>query len=463
MNNEELPTQTEDHNNLRRPRILVIGVGGGGINAINRLKWVGVDGARLVAIHTDAEHLELIYADEKVLIGEPILHGHNSGGSVEKGRLSALMHSDKIKELFVSIDLCFIIVGMGGGTGTGAGPVIAKMAKEMGTLVIGVVTFPLKVERTRWQQAEKGLIEMSEVSNTVIALDYNLLAKYTPDTPVGYIFSVMDQLILEIVKQFIESITTPSLIPLGIEDIRKIMGDGGLAIPVYGLSDLSSNIDAIVHECINNPLWNWNYSEATGCLFLIQTDLGLTIRQLDEIIHAFLETVNIRGNFICGARVNNQFEGKILLTSIITGLRNSEPLLMGGCQTEIKRLYKKVFVSYASADVNEVLGRLQGIQKIAPEMEFFLDKKSLRSGKYWEDELQKAIESADAFYLFWSDNAKKSKWVEREWRFALKLKGLDFIEPFPLVTPDECPPPPELSKKHFNDWHLYFKKNEGSK
>lgn len=125
--------------------------------------------------------------------------------------------------------------------------------------------------------------------------------------------------------------------------------------------------------------------------------------------------------------------------------------------------HRKAFASYARADRDEVLPRIQGIQKAAPGLDVFLDVLSLRSGQEWETELWKVIPRNDVFYLFWSDNARMSEWVEREWRCALKSRGLDFIDPVPLVSPEEVPPPPELAGKHFNDWVLAFMRNRGSK
>jgi hypothetical protein len=114
------------------------------------------------------------------------------------------------------------------------------------------------------------------------------------------------------------------------------------------------------------------------------------------------------------------------------------------------------FASYANADRNEVLARVQGIQKIAPDLDVFLDVVKLRSGQDWASQLKKEIELRDIFYLFWSDNARRSEWVEREWRHALACKGADFIDPVPLVSPEQVPPPSELASKHFNDWTLAF-------
>jgi hypothetical protein len=123
--------------------------------------------------------------------------------------------------------------------------------------------------------------------------------------------------------------------------------------------------------------------------------------------------------------------------------------------------HRKAFASYASADIDRVLPRLQGMQKAAPSLEIFMDVLALRSGDYWENKLWQIIPASDIFYLFWSDHAKKSEWVEKEWRCALQHRGLDFIDPVPLVSPEEVPPPQELASKHFNDWVLAYQRNIG--
>lgn len=130
------------------------------------------------------------------------------------------------------------------------------------------------------------------------------------------------------------------------------------------------------------------------------------------------------------------------------------PLLKGGVSL------RRAFASYANADRDEVLGRIQGMQKVAPQLDVFLNVLSLRSGQYWEQELWRVIPSNDIFYLFWSRDASQSEWVEKEWRCALKTKGLDFIDPVPLVSPEVVPPPPELASRHFSDWILAFKRGE---
>jgi len=137
---------------------------------------------------------------------------------------------------------------------------------------------------------------------------------------------------------------------------------------------------------------------------------------------------------------------------VVVGVSTSEDLRVA----EIEERHRKAFASYASADRNEVLARVQGIQKVAPDLDVFLDVLTLRSGEQWAPRLQEEITSSDVFYLFWSENAKGSTWVEKEWRFALESKGLEFIDPVPLVSPELVPPPPELAAKHFNDWTLAY-------
>jgi hypothetical protein len=133
-------------------------------------------------------------------------------------------------------------------------------------------------------------------------------------------------------------------------------------------------------------------------------------------------------------------------------------LSMAGMAEPFSSHYRTAFASYASDDRDAVVGRIQGIQKVAPELDIFLDVLSLRSGQDWENELWRVIPASDIFYLFWSTHARKSEWVEKEWRCALRERGLEFIDPIPLESPDESPPPPELSSLHFNDWVLAFRR-----
>jgi cell division protein FtsZ len=175
------------------PKIVVVGCGGGGNNTVNRLYNIGIAGADTIAINTDKIHLDITQADKKILIGKSITRGLGAGGFPEIGRRAAELARGTLEDVLKDANLVFVTAGMGGGTGTGVAPVVAQVAKDQGAIVIGMVTSPFKVERSRTFKAEEGLDELRKAADTVIVLDNNRLLDYVPNLPIDQAFSVMEQ------------------------------------------------------------------------------------------------------------------------------------------------------------------------------------------------------------------------------------------------------------------------------
>jgi len=204
--NSYSPASTyDDFDEITPPQIKIIGCGGAGNNTINRLFAIGVEGAEMIAINTDKQHLDIISADKKILIGKNLTRGLGAGGVPDKGRRAAEMARRTLKDILKDTDLVFITAGMGGGTGTGSVPVVAEIAKECGAIVIGMVSTPFRVERHRLRQAETGLEKMRKHCHTSVVLDNNRLLSYAPNLPLEQSFSVMDQLIASTVKGISET------------------------------------------------------------------------------------------------------------------------------------------------------------------------------------------------------------------------------------------------------------------
>ncbi|MDD1655893.1 MAG: cell division protein FtsZ, partial [Methanomicrobiales archaeon] len=254
----------EDEDFLGNPRIMVIGCGGAGNNTINRLYHMGIAGAETIAINTDKQHLDMIQAGKRVLIGKSLTKGLGAGGYPDIGKRAAEMARPTLESLMESADLVFVTAGMGGGTGTGAAPVVAQVAKEQGAIVVGMVSYPFQVEKARLLRAEEGLENLSKNADSVIVLDNNRLLSYVPNLPIGQAFSVMDQLISETVKGISETITEPSLIQLDYADVRAIMSKGGVAVMLVGESKQQNKAESVVHECLSHPLLDIDYRGATG-------------------------------------------------------------------------------------------------------------------------------------------------------------------------------------------------------
>ncbi|MDD1658992.1 MAG: cell division protein FtsZ, partial [Methanomicrobiales archaeon] len=241
------------------PRILVVGCGGAGNNTVNRLYHMGIAGAETIAINTDKQHLDMIQAGKRVLIGKSLTKGLGAGGYPDIGKRAAEMARPTLESLMESADLVFVTAGMGGGTGTGSAPVVAQIAKDQGAIVVGMVSYPFQVEKARLLRAEEGLEGLAKAADSVIVLDNNRLLSYVPNLPIGQAFSVMDQLIAETVKGISETITEPSLIQLDYADVRAIMSKGGVAVMLVGESKQQNKAESVVHECLNHPLLDIDY------------------------------------------------------------------------------------------------------------------------------------------------------------------------------------------------------------
>src|SRR5512141_3032383 len=206
--------------------IKVIGCGGGGSNMTNWLYRKGVKGAEVICINTDKQHLDMMEADRKILIGTHVTRGLGAGGFPQKGAEAAKESQTEIKDALRGADMVFVCGGMGGGTGTGSAPVVAQMAKEGGAIVIGTVTMPFRVERARIDKAEEGLSQLRQFCDTVIVIDNNRLVQ----------FAVANELISTMIKGIVEIISVPSLVNLDFADVKAIMRDGGVAVIGVGVS-----------------------------------------------------------------------------------------------------------------------------------------------------------------------------------------------------------------------------------
>ncbi|NLB00081.1 MAG: cell division protein FtsZ [Methanomicrobiales archaeon] len=311
---------------LGQPRIVIVGCGGAGNNTINRLYHMQVNGAETIAINTDKQHLDMIQADKRVLVGKSLTKGLGAGGFPDVGRRAAEMARPTLEGLLCDADLVFITAGMGGGTGTGTAPVVAQIAKEQGAIVVGMVSYPFQVEKARLLRAEEGLEQLSAAADSVIVLDNNRLIKYVPNLPLGQAFSVMDQLIAETVKGISETITEPSLINIDYADVRAIMSKGGVAVMLVGESKQQNKAESVVHECLNHPLLDIDYRGATGSLIHITGGNDLTLQDAEEIASSLTYELDPHADVIWGARVNSDYEGRVRVMAVMTGVKSAQIL-----------------------------------------------------------------------------------------------------------------------------------------
>lgn len=318
-------TETEDFQQFGDPRIVVIGCGGAGNNTVNRLHNIGVDGAETVAINTDKQHLEHIEADQKILVGSESTQGLGAGGDPEKGQKATEKARGTIKEVLEDADLVFVTAGMGGGTGTGAAPVVSAIAKDVGAIVVGMVSMPFEVERARLVKAEEGIEKLRQEADSIIVLENDRLLDYVPNLPVGKAFSVMDQIIAETVKGISETITQPSLINLDYADMRAIMGEGGVAVMLVGETQ-DNDKKNVVNEALNHPLLDVDYRGATGGLVHITGGPDLTLDDAEGIAKKITKRLESEANVIWGSRIRDEYKGKVRVMAVMTGVESSNVL-----------------------------------------------------------------------------------------------------------------------------------------
>ncbi|MDE0858506.1 MAG: cell division protein FtsZ [Candidatus Poseidoniaceae archaeon] len=305
------------------PRILIVGCGGSGNNTLNRITHLGVEGAVTVAINTDKQHLDHTRALQKLLVGRHITRGLGAGGDPSTGRRCAEAGREMIRRIVTGADLVFIASGLGGGSGTGICPIVAEEAKAAGALVVGIVTTPFHVERRqRMSRALEGLESLRRVADAVLVLDNNRLLHYVPHLPLDEAFSIMDQLVAEIVKGIVETITLPSLINLDFADVRAIMANGGVTMMLYGESDRGP--EEVVHEALNHPLLDVDISGATGVLIHVTGGRYMTLDTASQVVDLLTSKVSEDANVIWGARQDVGFGDTIKVMAIITGVGGTD-------------------------------------------------------------------------------------------------------------------------------------------
>ncbi|MDP7282582.1 MAG: cell division protein FtsZ [Candidatus Undinarchaeales archaeon] len=308
--------------------IVVVGAGGAGNNSITRLMSMGgIKGAKSVIMNTDAQHLEMSKAEKKLLLGYAQTKGLGAGGFPEIGRQAAEASKNEIKDCVKDANLVFLTCGLGGGTGTGALPVVAEIAKNSGAIVVATVTTPFDLEKARLVKAEEGLVELREHCDTVIVVDNNKLLEYVPDLPVDKAFGVADELIATMMKGISETITVPSLMNLDYADVKSIMTGGGVAMIGVGEAEGKNRVEEAVHDAMNHPLLDVDYRGASGALIHVTGGPGMTLAEVTDAGDAISGALDPSAQVIWGARIDPQMEGKIRVMTIITGVKS--PNIMG--------------------------------------------------------------------------------------------------------------------------------------
>ncbi|MCU0861167.1 MAG: cell division protein FtsZ [Methanomassiliicoccales archaeon] len=307
----------EDLASAGKPRIVIVGCGGGGCNSVDRMNEIGLHGVDTIAINTDRPHLARIKAHRRLLIGQGITNGNGTGADPEIGRICAENAAPEISKLLQGAALTFVTVGLGGGTGTGAAPIVADIAKRCGSMVVSIATMPFDMEGSRNKVAVRGLRSLRSTSDTCLVLDNNRLLDMVSNLPFHQALSIMDELISEMVKGTVEAITENSLINLDFADLKTIVRQGGVSTVLYGEN---ADPEGVVKDALSNPLLDIPIGGATGALVHVTGGSNLTLKRLNKVMNALTSNLDPDAKVIFGARMDERFEGSIRLIAVVTGI-----------------------------------------------------------------------------------------------------------------------------------------------
>lgn len=306
-----------------KAKILVVGTGGAGNNTVSRLMEIGIEGADTITVNTDAQDLFYSNSHQKILIGKGTCGGLGAGGIPEIGEQSAEESEEQIKERIDGADMVFVTCGMGGGTGTGSAPVIAKLAKKIGALTIAVATMPFSAEGLRRREnAEKGLEKLQNAADTVIVIPNDKLLEVAPNLPINKAFMVTDELLGRAVKGITELITKPGLVALDFADIRSIMKESGMAMIGMGESESGDRAIESVHEALNSPLLDLDISNAKGALINISGSSDLTLHEAEKIVQIVADELDPDANIIWGTQIQEDLQNVIRTTLVVAGVKS---------------------------------------------------------------------------------------------------------------------------------------------
>jgi cell division protein FtsZ len=303
-----------------QPTIRVIGVGGAGVNAVNRMVAARVPGVEFVAVNTDLQSLQLCVADVTVHIGEAQTRGLGAGSDPELGHRSAFEEQDKIKRLLKGSDMVFVAVGAGGGTGTGAAPVVARLAREVGALTVGIVTKPFSFEGTRrGNQARKGIEELaSEVDTLIVVPNDRLLEVLDQQTSMVEAFQVADDVLRQGVQGISDLVTLPALINLDFADVRTIMSEAGRALLGIGMGSGEGRAMLAAEKAISSPLLETSMEGARAILLSITGGPDLSLVEVSEAAKLVGEAAHSDANIIFGANIDEELRDQVWVTVVAT-------------------------------------------------------------------------------------------------------------------------------------------------
>lgn len=348
-NNPKLDEDLKKILEARRAVIKVVGAGGAGNNTITRMAAVGIVGVELIAVNTDAQDLLYTDSDRKILIGRELTRGLGAGADPKVGEEAAKENKKELKEALEGADMVFITCGLGGGTGTGCAPVIAEVAKNVGSLAVGVVTLPFSMEgKSRRDNADMGLEKLKKNVDTLIVIPNDKLLEIVPDVSLTTAFKVADEILVNAVKGIAELITKAGLVNLDFADVRAVMGNGGLALIGLGSSDTENRAMEAVEKALHNPLLDVDVEGAGGALVNVIGGPDMTIREAQKIVEYVSSKLDPEAKIIWGSQVDPALGDEIRAMIIVTGIK--EGRFYGPAAREVSVERRREFANMLGID-----------------------------------------------------------------------------------------------------------------
>ncbi|MEM1943524.1 MAG: cell division protein FtsZ [Candidatus Caldarchaeum sp.] len=344
-------------------RIKLIGVGGAGCNTVNRLVSAGMTGVYTVAANTDLQHLDMVRSDRKLLLGKTVTRLRGAGGDPARGRKAAEESEEEIRRALEGSDIVFIAAGLGGGTGTGGAPVIARVAREEGATVVGVVSLPFAFEgQVRKRIAMQGLEELKKYTNTSVVIDNNKLLDLYPQHGLRRAFSLADEVISNMIQSITESIAKPGLINIDYEDFKTIVSRGKLASLGIGRSSSANKAEEATFNALQTPLLDATYEGLSGAIVHVCGGEDMQLAEAARPAEIVSELMGEDGLVIWGARIDDSYSSTMQVSLILTGLSSAEQVV------EINEITPTIIdqkiAEESSEEVDKILEQL-GIKPVA--------------------------------------------------------------------------------------------------
>lgn len=338
---QEIDKELEQFISKQKASIKVVGCGGGGNNTVNRMAEVGIEGAELIALNTDAQDLLYTTSNKKLLVGKELTRGLGAGSNPKIGEEASRESEGEIKKLLQGADMVFITCGLGGGTGTGSAPVVAEVARKLNALTVGIVTMPFQMEgNKRYENAVLGLEKMEAACDTLIVIPNDKLLELAPDLPLHTSFKVADEILTNAVKGVAELVTKAGLVNLDFADIKAVMKGGGVALIGVGESETENRAVEAVEKAITNPLLDADITGANGALINVVGGENMTLDEARKIVQAVSERLDDDARVIWGAQIYKDMESTVRTMLIVTGVQSSQ--IFGTDKTTIKEKRKEL-------------------------------------------------------------------------------------------------------------------------